>query len=87
MKAILNNSGIKIKRDEKIFIRKINNFNKKYKRQNSNLNKPLKKNSNIHNYSNETLMNIPVPKENYYIKTLHSLGILKINKKIHANII
>ena len=86
-KTILNNSGIKIKRDEKNFIRKINNFNKKYKRQNSNLNKTLKKNTNNYDYSNETLMSISVPKENYYINPLHSLGTLKINNKIHANIL
>ena len=86
-KTILNNSGIKIKRDEKNFIRKINNFNKKYKRQNSNLNKTLKKNTNNYDYSNETLMSISVQKENYYINPLHSLGTLKINNKIHANIL
>ena len=86
-KSILNISGIKIKRDETNFIKKINNYNKKYKRRNSQYNNTLKKNNNKIDYSNETLMSISVPKENYYINPLHSLGTLKINNKIHSNLI
>ena len=87
-KSILNSSGLKIKREEKNFIKKINNFNCKYKVKKDILNKYSKKSNNSNNEaSNETLMSISVPKENYYINPLHSLSSLKINNKIHSNLI
>ena len=89
-KTILNNSGIKIKREEKNFIKKINNLNNKYKlkRQSSFLNEKNKKNRNKKDiYPNKTLMSVSVPKETFYVNPLHSLGALKINNKIHSNIL
>ena len=88
-KTILNNSGIKIKREEKNFIKKMNNLNNKYKfkKEKTFLDEYTKKNRHQKDYTNETLMSISVPKDNYYINPLHSLGTLKINDKIHSNII
>jgi len=85
-KSILNMSGLKIDKGEKNFIKKINNFNKKYKREH-NLNPFFRKNKNNMDYSNETILSVSIPKENYYMNPLHSLGALKINHKIHSNII
>ena len=85
-KSILNMSGLKIDKGEKNFIKKINNFNKKYKREH-NLNPFFRKNKNNMDYSNETILSVSIPKDNYYINPLHSLGALKINHKIHSNII
>ena len=85
-KNILNMSGLKIDKDEKKFIKKISNFNNKYKREN-NTNPLLKKNKNNMDYSNETVLSVSIPKENYYMNPLHSLGALKINYKIHSDII
>ena len=88
-KSILNNSGIKIKREEKNFINKINNLNNKYKfkREKTFIDDYIKKSRNKKDYSNDTLMSVSVPKDNFYINPLHSLGTLKINNKIHSNII
>lgn len=85
-KNILNISGLKIDKDEKNLIKRINNYNKKYKREQYK-NPFFKKNRNNMDYSNETVLSVSIPKENYYMNPLHSLGALKINYKIHSNII
>ena len=85
-KNILNISGLKIDKDEKNFIKKINRFNNKYKREH-NKNLLFKKTKNNMDYSNETVLSVSISKDNYYMNPLHSLGALKINNKIHSNII
>ena len=85
-KNFLNISGLKIDKDEKNLIKKINQFNNKYKREH-NMNPFFKNNKNNMDYSNETVLSVSIPKENYYMNPLHSLGALKINYKIHSNII
>ena len=85
-KNILNMSGLKIDKDEKNFIKKIKRFNNKYKREH-NMNPFFKNNKSSMDYSNETVLSVSIPKEHYYINPMHSLGTLKINYKIHSNII
>ena len=80
-KLILNKTGIKIKNYEKDYIKQIT---KRYSRK---IQKPPK--IDVTGDENELVVNLSIsmPKDNYYLSPIHSLSVLKINNKIHSNLL
>ena len=76
-KYILNKTGIKIKSQEKIFIKQITKRNT-WKNPKIDLSKEENESVNL---------SISIPKDNYYFSPIHSLGVLKINYKVHSNVL
>ena len=80
-KLILNKTGIKIKSYEKDYIRQVT------KRYSWKSEKPPK--IDVSGEENETIVNLSIsmPKDNFYISPIHSLSVLKINHKVHSNVL
>ena len=79
-RLILNKTRIKIKSREKDFIRQVT------KRYSWKSQKPPR----IDVASDEELivnLNISMPRDNFYVSPIHSLSVLKINNKVHSNLI
>ena len=80
-KLILNKTGIKIKSFEKDYIKQVTKRNS-WKRE-----KPSK--IDVSEEDNELVVNLSIsmPRDNYYASPIHSLSVLKINNKLHSNLI
>ena len=78
-KSILNNTGIKIKKEEKEFL-------KKFKHHNNRSELTPKANLKKNNYLSNSLY-VSIFKDTFYVNPFHSLCALKINNNIHSNII
>ena len=78
---ILSKTGIKIKNYEKDYIKQVT------KRYSWKFQKPHK--IDLSGEENELIVNLSIsmPRDNYYLSPIHSLSVLKINNKIHSNLI
>ena len=91
-KKLLYYSKIKIKREEKEFINKISrnkiNIKKNISQYNySTNNSKINSTDNIFNISKKSIMSVSIPRDTFYFSPLHSLGVLKLNKEIHSDVI
>ena len=80
-KLILNKAGIKIKNYEKDYIKQIT------KRYSWKSQKPPK--IDLSGGDNELIVNLSIsmPRDSFYLSPIHSLGVLKINNKVHSNLL
>ena len=80
-KLILNKAGIKIKNYEKDYIKQIT------KRYSWKSQKPPK--IDLSGEDNELIVNLSIsmPRDSFYLSPIHSLGVLKINNKVHSNLL